>query len=774
MKTEVYDQPFSFLDHLNDAQRQAVTAPLGVQLIVAGAGSGKTRVITSRIAYLLSHFQVPAQAIVALTFTNRAGNEMKERIKKHLPHTALPFVGTFHSYCVRLLKQYSHLLPFADFTIIDTEDQRAILKKIMEHYGVDKQSTPAKMQGYISLSKNYLPGSSYNDVPSIPLFQEIAAAYEREKSRSHAYDFDDLMLATLDLLRKHPEVVTHLQKTVRHLLVDEYQDTNQIQHELLKRLAFDASGRMCLESVCAVGDQDQSIYSWRGAQADNMQKFCTDFAPVTTITIDQNYRSVKPILDAANEVIAHNRGRIEKKLWSAKHASGRLALLYAQSGTQEAHVIAHALQVAHKKVSPNECAILYRTHHQSRAIEEALMIAGLPYIIVGGIRFYERKEIKDILAYAKLLINPFDRQSFLRIINVPTRGVGEKCIDIAHTLWETSPEKNCREVLKDLIQNPEYALNKVQRSGLEQLHALLTPTAGTSNLSKILSDIVSQTEYTTYLKKNYHDQELTHKIENVQELLSAVRNFEQAHTGATLSDFLEHVMLMQEQTPQEENHTAEHIKLMTLHGAKGLEFDFVALCGLEEQLFPSTRALMSSADMEEERRLMYVGLTRAREYVLLTHSELRTTYGTSTRQEMSRFVHEIPTHLLIKKDCRQDTVYARGTWLAQWLNVAPSISAPPVKTYAAPAAKKPTSFNTSGRFNNSLSSPTPSAVRSTQPQAAAPSKRAPWLVRMPVKHPTFGVGLIQEIEARGGDEYFLTISFKSGVKKLSSRFVTRS
>jgi len=772
MKTEAHNQPFSFLDHLNDAQRQAVTAPLGVQLVVAGAGSGKTRVITSRIAYLLSHFQVPAHAIVALTFTNRAGAEMKERIKKNVPHSALPFIGTFHSYCVRLLKQFSHLLPFADFTIIDTEDQRAMLKKIMEHFGVDKQSTPAKMQGYISLSKNYLPGSPLNDIPSIPLFQEIAAAYEREKSRSHAYDFDDLMLTTLNLLTKHPEVVAHLQKTIRHLLVDEYQDTNQIQHELLKRLAFDAHGRMCLESVCAVGDQDQSIYSWRGAQADNMQKFCADFAPVTTITIDQNYRSVKPILDAANEVISHNRSRIEKKLWSAKNATNRLALVYSQSGTQEAQVIASALQVAHKKLTLNQCAILYRTHHQSRAIEEALMIAGLPYIIVGGIRFYERKEVKDILAYAKLLVNPFDRQSFLRIINVPTRGIGEKCVDITHALWEAHPEMHCREIITQLLNNSELALNKVQRAGFEQLQALLTPPLAHTNLSKTLADIVSQTEYCQYLKKNYHDQELTNKLDNVQELLSAVRNFEQTHTDATLSDFLEHVMLMQEQTPSEDGKIAEHIKLMTLHGAKGLEFDFVALCGLEEQLFPSARALMSSTDMEEERRLMYVGLTRAREYVLLTHSELRTTYGTSTRQEMSRFVHEIPGQLLVKKDTRQESPYARSSWLAQWLGVTPTHSSPPLTTYSQTAHKKPSSFNISSKFNASIS-PQPQSSNATQ-STPPPAKRAPWLIRMPVKHATFGVGLIQEVEARGNDEYFLTIAFKAGVKKLSSRFVTRS
>ncbi len=758
METHNNSLPSSFLNELNNAQKKAVTAPLGVQMIIAGAGSGKTRVITARIAYLLSEYNVPASAVVALTFTNKAGAEMKERIKKYLPHSALPFVGTFHSYCVKLLRQYSAFLPFANFSIMDTEDQRSLLKRIMENYGIDKHVTPSKMQGLISLTKNHLPGGM-NEAPLTPFFTEVYAAYEREKAKSHAYDFDDLLTVTLDLLKRHPEVTAQLQKRIRHLLVDEYQDTNQIQHEFLKVLAFD-NKKLILESVCAVGDQDQSIYSWRGAQADNMQKFCTDFAPVRTITIDQNYRSVKPILDAANGVITHNRGRMEKQLWSAKIASHRLLNMYCQSGNQEAQAITQAIQLARTKIPLNNIAILYRTHHQSRAIEEAFMLAGIAYTIIGGIRFYERKEIKDVLAYAKLLINPFDRTSFFRIINIPSRGIGDKCIEIAQTVWDKNESWDCVQLITHLKDHPDF--NKTQKAGFIQLYDLLSQSYTHHATSTLFDSIIHQIDYSSYLRKNYTDKELAAKLDNIQELLTAVRSFEQEHPTAQLPDFLEHVMLMQEHTEEENTAPQQQVKLMTLHGAKGLEFDFVIMPGLEEQLFPSARAMSTNTEMEEERRLMYVGLTRAREYILITNSELRTTYGSSTYQQPSRFIQEIPASLISIHDTRHESAFTRSQKIAQWLGTA---VVPTIQTF--------------GITNNHLQTPAkaitrPGILPHHKPSPQPLSRKAPWLIRMPVKHETFGVGLIQEVEYKGNDEYFLTISFKSGVKKLSSRFVSRS
>lgn len=761
---------FNFLESLNDAQRTAVTAPLGVQMIVAGAGSGKTRVIASRIAYLLSTHGVPASSIIALTFTNKAGNEMKERIKSYLPGIALPFVGTFHSYCVKLLRQHSSLLPFSSFSILDTEDQRSIIKKIMETHGVEKHITPAKMQGMISLSKNHLPHKQPIDLPTAPFFKEVLAAYEKEKARSHAYDFDDLLVVTLSLLKNNPALVARLQDTIRHILVDEYQDTNQIQHELLKTLAFRPDGSCALQSLCAVGDQDQSIYSWRGAQADNMQHFCQDFAPVTVTTIEQNYRSVKPILEAANSVIAGNRGRIEKKLWSAKEARHRILSLYCQSGSQEAQAIAQTLQLAKQKWSLNDMAILYRTHHQSRPLEEALMLSGIPYTIVGGLRFYERKEIKDILAYAKLLVNPFDRQSFWRIINTPARGVGEKCLETLEALWQKNPFADCQTLLGLCATSAAENFSKAQVTRLTELGTLLSLDHHTTAASTLLDTIVQRVEYASYLRKNYEDQELTTKLENVQELLNGVRAFEQEHPQATLPEFLEHVLLMQEHETADSNEVVHQVKLMTLHSAKGLEFELVVLCGLEEQLFPSARSLHSQNDLEEERRLMYVGITRAREHLLLTHSALRTTYGTSTYQEVSRFVKEIPLHLIEHGDVRLEPPYTRGNRIAEWLGLA---TAPrTVQTYGKPATASPKTHSSFVPYPAKAVAARPSITRSAT--ATTPTTRAPWLVRMPVKHETFGVGLIQEVEYRSGDEYFLTISFKSGTKKLSSRFVRRS
>jgi len=750
----------TFLENLNEAQYAAVTAPLGTQMIVAGAGSGKTRVITSRIAYLLSHHHIPASAIVALTFTNKAGNEMKERIQKYLPDTPLPFVGTFHSYCVKFLKRHRHVLPFSDFSIIDTEDQRALIKRLLEAYGAEKQTTPAKMQSFISLHKNKLPGAAEHDVPPAAFFKEVMAAYEKEKHRSHLFDFDDLLLVTLDVLKKHPDIAKKHQAAVRHILVDEYQDTNDIQHELLKCLATDEKGACVIDSLCAVGDQDQSIYSWRGAQVHNMQQFCSDFAPVNIVTIEQNYRSVKPILDAANGVIRHNGNRLEKKLWSAKSASQRMLHLQCHTGEQEAHAIASLLQLARKKFPLSAMAILYRTHNQSRTLEEALMLLGIPYTIVGGIRFYERKEIKDILAYAKLIINPHDRQSFLRIINTPARGIGEKALDYLLSLWQEHETWHARTLLSQSIQSD--VLSRAQKMALEKVHTLLTPEQHVTASHALIEKIIHTTEYASYLRKEYSEQELANRLDNIKELVSAAQAFEREHPESSIADFLEHILLMQDQGAADEK-AAERVKLMTLHGAKGLEFDLVVLCGLEEQLFPSARATQSRSELEEERRLMYVGLTRAREYVLLTSAALRTTYGTSTHQEPSRFLKEIPAELINTHDTRYESTPLRSRTLALWLNIAP------------PAV--PTTYGTNNTATNSPFNPF-GGMKVKRPEAPAKQAvshaQAPWLARMPVKHPTFGVGLIQEVEKRGDGEYFLTISFKCGVKKISSRFVVRS
>lgn len=798
MNTQAQSSP-SFLSQLNKAQHAAVTAPLGVQLVVAGAGSGKTRVITSRIAYLLQEHLVPSRGIVALTFTNKAGSEMKERIKQHLPDMPLPFVGTFHSYCVRLLRQYASLLPFQDFTILDSDDQRSMIKKIMQRHGLEKQLTPSKMIGLISFEKNHLPDQKPEDKQYPSFFEEVRAAYEKEKSLAHAYDFDDLLIVTLKLLKDNPAVRTSWQERVRHLLVDEYQDTNQIQHALLQTFALGSDGKLALDSLCAVGDQDQSIYSWRGAQADNMARFAKEFAPVTQINIEQNYRSVQPILNAANAVITHNPKRIEKKLWSAQPATDRIMSAYCQTGSQEAQIVMRTIALARQRMSLNDIAILYRTHHQSRLLEEALMHAGVPYTIIGGIRFYERKEIKDLLAYARLIANPFDRPSLLRILNTPTRGLGDKCVNLLLDMWEQEPLLSCVQVLQKLYDDPTNGLNRNQRAGFGFLVNLFGSLPEQKTPGTQVNHIISATGYRDFMRKSYEEPELTTRLENITELQQAIEVFEQEHPDGTLSEFLEHVVLMQEKADADDA-SSQQVRMMTLHAAKGLEFETVIMTGLEEELFPSARALQSSKDLEEERRLMYVGITRAKEHLLLTHSQLRATYGSVTQQLPSRFLQEIPGSLVDHQDMREAAPPLWTQVLARWLHVHPthigSHGQPmrAVRTYAPTsrytAAKKPSSPQRSRTRQPSQpsrayapSSPqrnSHGATGSVLPahlrrnHAPASTKTSPWKARMPVTHTTFGVGIIQKVEEKGTDEWYLTISFKSGVKKLSSKFVKRT
>lgn len=757
-------QPISLLDQLNDAQRAAVTAPFGSQLVIAGAGSGKTRVITSRIAYLMEEHQAPAQSILALTFTNKAGNEMKERIKKYLPGAAMPFVGTFHSYCVRLLRQQSHLLPFQNFSILDTDDQRGMIKKIMVQYGVEKHVTPSKMQGMISFEKNHLPEQRGDNTPNVPFFKEVREQYEREKDRAHAYDFDDLLVVTLDLLRKNPALTALLQERIRHLLVDEYQDTNQIQHALLKQLALDPTGKLNLDSVCAVGDQDQSIYSWRGAQATNMDNFAKDFGPAQRVSIEQNYRSVQPILQAANAVIANNPKRMEKKLWSSRAATSRLLSAYCQTGAQEAQLITQTVTLARQRTSLNDMAILYRTHHQSRLLEESLMQSGTPYIIIGGIRFYERKEIRDLLAYLRLLTNPFDRLALMRIINTPTRGIGNKCIELLQQQWDANPLLDCVQILAHIHDNVDNGLNRSQRAGFSQLHTLLTTLPANATPSTLVNHIIAATGFRDFMRKTYDEPELSSRLDNIAELAQAVQNFESENPEAGLEGFLEHIMLMQEKSSQDDAAT-EQISLMTLHAAKGLEFELVIIAGLEEELFPSARSLHSDDDIQEERRLMYVGATRAKEWLLLTHSQLRATYGSITQQQPSRFLNEVPQNLIAHHDLREEPPIIRAQTIAQWLGVTPPKA---VQTFQRSHVARPTS--SPRRAPRPVVDRRPAAYQTNQP--ARP--RAPWRTRMPVIHTAFGVGIVQRVEHKVDDEYYLTISFKVGTKKLSSKFVKRT
>ncbi|MGB8366838.1 MAG: UvrD-helicase domain-containing protein, partial [Candidatus Babeliales bacterium] len=471
-------------NELNQAQKEAVLHDSGALLVIAGAGSGKTRVITARITHLIINKNVLPSTIVALTFTNKAANEMKKRIAQFLgTNTRLPFVGTFHSYCVQLLKKNSALLPSPFFSILDEDDKQKLIKAILQRNNLHKQFTARSVSYQISQMKNHTtkPATTAQNYLASPLLFDIYQTYEKEKRASKCLDFDDLLLETFHLFNKNQTFKNIEQEKIKHILVDEYQDTNVIQHALLKQMATQDK-QLTAESICAVGDEDQSIYSWRGATIANILNFKKDFSSTQIIKIEQNYRSVQSILDVANKVIKNNTARNPKKLWSNKHGYNRVQILSCLSEYQEAEIIAQLLTIIEQKQKLNTVAILYRTHTQSRAIEEALIKQTIPYKIIGGIQFYERKEIKDLLAHLRLIVNPFDRTSFFRIVNVPARGLGAKFEEQFFIQWQQQPFLTFQQLAAHFIKEkiiPSSKANALQK--FINIFDGLEPTQKTSN-----------------------------------------------------------------------------------------------------------------------------------------------------------------------------------------------------------------------------------------------------------------------------------------------------
>ncbi len=750
---------------LNEQQRAAVLQKDGALLIIAGAGSGKTRVITSRIAHMIINEKIEPRSIVALTFTNKAAGEMKERlINLFQAHYQLPFIGTFHSYCLLQLRTHPTLLQFPSFSILDADDQLDLIKKISKKYALAKHITPSSVCSQISNYKNKMVGTDNPDVSVelfSPLMREIYLEYETEKSRAHCFDFDDLILTVLQLLKNNKTFKQQFQTNVRHILIDEYQDTSQVQHNLLLSMALNAKKKLALDSLCVVGDEDQSIYSWRGATVANMLKFQQDFAPVTCVKIEQNYRSVQPILEAANDVIGNNRLRNPKNLWSTRAAKNRLLVAACQSGDQEASFIAILLKCIAQKKKLNNVAILYRTHFQSRSIEEALIHHAIPYRIIGGIRFYERKEIKDLLAYLRLVLNPYDKISALRIINTPSRGLGQKFEDSFVVSWTQNPLLNMKQLIDWLLKNPDADLGKSKQTSLREFLEIFQGLDTTTTPSALLDTILARTRYLSYLADAYDMQEAQTKIENVQEFVQAVMVFERkfndssAHTQrppnqSMLEAFLHEVALLQEKIEDEKDHN--FVQMMTLHAAKGLEFDTVIIAGLEEGLLPSSRSLNTNEDLEEERRLMYVGMTRAKEHLVLFNAASRFTFGQIIDYPPSRFLKEIPRALVQIADFEEASPLQARSFFERWLyNQAMPAPAPTPK----PVALKPTF--------------------AAKPKALAQPKTPGigWAKNQTVYHQKFGAGLVAEVERAPEQELYVTVMFKGGKKKILSRFLQK-
>ncbi|MFF4348057.1 DNA helicase PcrA [Streptomyces sp. NPDC001530] len=646
--------PAALLDGLNENQRAAVVHSGAPLLIVAGAGSGKTRVLTHRIAYLLAERNVHPGQILAITFTNKAAGEMKERVE-HLvgPRAGAMWVMTFHSACVRILRRESKKLGFtSSFSIYDAADSKRLMALVCRDLDLDpKRFPPKSFSAKISNLKNELiDEEDFANQASDGFEKTLAQAYALYQSRlreANALDFDDLIMTTVNLLRAFPDVAEHYRRRFRHVMVDEYQDTNHAQYALVRELVGPADSDP--GELCVVGDADQSIYAFRGATIRNILQFEEDYTDATTILLEQNYRSTQTILSAANAVIERNESRRPKNLWTNAGAGSNITGYVADTEHDEAQFVADEIDrlTDAGEAKAGDVAVFYRTNAQSRVFEEVFIRVGLPYKVVGGVRFYERKEVRDVLAYLRVLSNPEDSVPLRRILNVPKRGIGERAeamIDALSQREKISFPQALRRV-DEAYGMAARSTNAVKRFNtlMEDLRTIVESGAGPAT---VLEAVLERTGYLAELQASTDPQDET-RIENLQELAAVALEFEQetgeGEAAGGLSDFLERVALVadSDQIPDEEDGNGV-ITLMTLHTAKGLEFPVVFLTGMEDGVFPHMRALGQVKELEEERRLAYVGITRARERLYLTRSSMRSAWGQPSYNPPSRFLEEIP------------------------------------------------------------------------------------------------------------------------------------
>lgn len=636
----------SLLTGLNKEQQQAVQHTEGPLLILAGAGSGKTKVLTVRIAHLLAQGVNPYE-ILAITFTNKAAKEMKSRVEGLVGDVANRiWLSTFHSFCAKFLRfELDNFLGYnSNFTIYDTSDSQAVIKATLKALNLDDKYYPVgAMIGAISDAKNKLLFASDFRKQARDFYQQKVADvyeyYERELRKNNALDFDDLLLVAVKLLQSNEAVLDKYSKRFRYVMIDEYQDTNHAQYLLAKLLASH------WKNIAVVGDADQSIYAWRGADIQNILDFEKDYPNCTSIKLEQNYRSTKIILDAANAVIENNEGRPKKNLWTDKTEGAKIQHFTAQSEHEEAAFIGDTIAKKHDihGVPYGDMAILYRTNAQSRVLEEALIKRALPYTMVGGTKFYDRKEIKDVLAYLRVLYNPFDDLSLLRIINVPKRSIGATTVaklqDYARangtSLFMTLTQLHLVDTIKGKTKE------KLEEFGI--LIFTLVAEMEDKTVLDILESILDRTGYLAQLEESTDPQDQA-RAENIGELLSVAKDFQDTNPTGTVEDFLEQVALVNDVDSFEQEESK--VTLMTLHAAKGLEFPIVFLGGLEEGLFPHSRTLMNREEIEEERRLAYVGITRAEKELYISNATTRTVFGSTSSYLPSRFIDEIPEELV--------------------------------------------------------------------------------------------------------------------------------
>ncbi len=730
----------ALLADLNPRQREAVEHTEGPLLVLAGAGSGKTRVITRRIAYLIRARQVPARAILAMTFTNKAAGEMQERVAAAIGGQAPPAISTFHAFCVRALRaDYAAVGGRRDFVIYAEDEQLALIKAIAKQLGIDdKQLPPRAVLARISRAKNEGRGpEAMLEKAADPRSERVAVIYERYQkalAQANALDFDDLLLETERMLRQSPEVAERLNERYQYVHVDEYQDTNRPQYQLMKQLTAQR------RNLCVVGDEDQSIYSWRGADLRNILDFERDFPAARVVRLEQNYRSTRNILDAASAVVANNVERKGKTLWTEADAGAAVGHYLAPDGENEALWVADALRRQLAREPRSQAAILYRTNAQSRPFEEALRRYDLRYKVVGGFSFYERAEIKDLLAYLKAAANPADSVAVLRIITTPPRGIGRATLDLLEREAAAAGAPLLAALARLLDAQPTPLPPRAAaaladfRELMDELHRLAAANARPRELLRL---VLERTGYARLLERE-DTPEAEARLENLGELLNAAAD--SAERGESLAEFLDHAALVNEQ----DDYDAEiPITLMTLHAAKGLEFSTVFLVGMEDGLFPHARTLASPRELEEERRLCYVGMTRARERLVLTRAAYRRRYGAGSLEATlpSRFLREVPSALIE--------------------DLSPRAAAEAAE--AEPAARGPRYV----RQGYSQEAAPPAWHAAPPPSRAAAGLRP----GVRVRHQRFGAGTVLRVEEGEAGDRKITVSFPGyGLKKMLERY----
>lgn len=648
-----------YLSGLNDQQREAVLHKDGPLMIVAGAGSGKTKVLTTRIAHLMAHYHIDSFNILALTFTNKAAKEMKERVEKVLGNTDARnlYIGTFHSVFARILRSEAPRLGYpSNFTIYDTDDAKGVVKAVVNELGLDdKLYKPSTVYNRISSAKNALVGpaeyaTDYNiqqeDMRSNrPAMAQVYESYSKRCFKNGAMDFDDLLIKFYELLKNFPEALHKYQHKFKYILIDEYQDTNPAQYEIIKLLGA------AHENVCVVGDDAQSIYSFRGATIQNILQFQKDYEDVKVIKLEQNYRSSQNIIKVANEVIKNNKGQIPKNLWTDNHEGEKIRLVRTMTDNDEGKFVADTIQERKLRnhYRNNDFAILYRTNAQSRAFEESLRRMNIPYTIYGGISFYQRKEIKDFVAYLRLLVNSKDEESLKRIINYPVRGIGKTSVDRA-ILAANANNISMWEVLENASQ---FGYKAGTLEAIDNFVLMIRSFASMLKDKNAYEVALHVGKQTNFVKELFNDKstEGVARYENIQELLNSIKEFtetpgnEDGEVGdKSLGAYLQQITLLTD-SDQKDN-DADTVKLMTIHAAKGLEFSCVFACGLEEMLFPSGMSINTREELEEERRLFYVVITRAKKELWVTYANTRYKFGSLVQNEPSRFINELPNEFL--------------------------------------------------------------------------------------------------------------------------------